>query len=48
MQDDTGGKANIVGGDRIGQCEKKRSYERVYNPEWLPRWSCLNLQTQLR
>jgi hypothetical protein len=45
IQGDSGGKINILGGDEIGHCEKKSSYEHVSNSEWLPTYSCLNLQT---
>jgi hypothetical protein len=45
-QADSGGKVNILGGDGIGHCEKESSYKHVSNPEWLPKLSCLNLQTQ--
>jgi hypothetical protein len=46
IQGDSGGKVNILGGDSIGHCEEKSSYEHVYISEWLPREGCLNLQTQ--
>ena len=42
IQDDSGGKVNILGGDSIGHCEKKSSCENISNSEWLQ--SCLNLQ----
>jgi hypothetical protein len=35
-------KFNMLGGDSIGHCEKKVSYEHVSNSEWLPRYSSLN------
>ena len=34
IQGDSGGKANILGGDSMGHCEVKRLYEQVYNYEW--------------
>jgi hypothetical protein len=37
IQGDSGGKANILGGDSIGNCEKKSLYEYVSNSEYLPR-----------
>jgi hypothetical protein len=37
IQGDSGGKVNILGGNSIGHCEKKSSYEHVPNSEWLPR-----------
>jgi hypothetical protein len=38
IQGDTEGNVNILGGEIIGQCEKKSSYMKG------PRQSCLNLQ----
>ena len=35
---------NIWGGYSICRCERKSSYERMYNSEWMPTFSCLNLQ----
>jgi len=32
--------------DIIAHCKKKSSYEHVSNYEWLPRYSCMNLQIQ--
>jgi hypothetical protein len=37
IQGDSGGKIQVLGGDSIGHCEKKSSYEHVSNCEWLPR-----------
>jgi len=37
VQADPAGKVSILGGDGIGDCEKKSSYEHVYNSDWLPR-----------
>jgi hypothetical protein len=37
VQSVSGGKVNILGGDNIGHCENKSSYEQVSNSEWLPR-----------
>jgi hypothetical protein len=45
IQGDSGGKLNILGGDSIGHCEKHSSYEHVSDSKWLPRHSCLNLET---
>jgi hypothetical protein len=42
---DSGGKFIILGGDSISHCEKESSCEHVFNCEWLPKYSCLNLQT---
>ena len=47
VQGDSGGKVNILGGDSIGRCDERSSYEHVYISEWLHRYSCLNLLTQL-
>jgi hypothetical protein len=33
IQGDSGGKVNILGGDSIGHCEEKSSYEHVPNSE---------------
>jgi len=41
---DSGGKVNSFGGDSIGHCEKKSSYDHVSNSERLPAQNCLNLQ----
>jgi hypothetical protein len=38
IQGDSGGKANILGDDIIGHCEKKSSYEHVSNSVRLPRY----------
>ena len=46
IQSDLRGNVNILGGDSIGDCDKKSSCKHVFNSEWLPRWSSLNLQTQ--
>jgi hypothetical protein len=46
VQDDLGGRVNILGGYIIGHCEEKRTYEHVFNSEWLPRYSGMNLQIQ--
>jgi len=45
IQGDSGGKVNILRGDSVGSLWEESSYEPVSNYEWLPRWSCLNLQT---
>jgi hypothetical protein len=44
IQDYSGGKVNILGGDSIGHCEEKSSYELVPNSELLPTESCLTIQ----
>jgi hypothetical protein len=36
MPGDSGGKVNILVGDSIGPCEKKKLYGQVSNSEWLP------------
>ena len=42
-------KVNILGGDSIFQCERKKSfYEHVYNSEWFARYSFSKLQNQVR
>jgi len=41
-QGDSIGKANILGGDSICQCDTKMSYGHVSNYEWLPRQNCVN------
>jgi hypothetical protein len=46
IQGDSGENVNILGGDVIGHCERKNSYEHVANSECLPRYSCLSLQTK--
>ena len=46
IQSDSGRKANILGGDSIGHCERKSAREHVSDSEWLTRYSCLNLQIQ--
>jgi hypothetical protein len=38
IQDNSGGKVNILGGNSIGRCEKK---EYVSNSELFPKGSCL-------
>jgi hypothetical protein len=43
IQGDSSGKVNILGGGNIGHFEKKN---HVANFEWLPKYSCLNLQIQ--
>jgi hypothetical protein len=40
IQGDSGGKVSILGGDSVGHCERKRSFEHVSNCEWLLRHSC--------
>lgn len=35
MQDDSGGKVIILGGDSIGHCLKRSSSEHVANSDWL-------------
>jgi hypothetical protein len=45
IQGDSGGKVNILGGDSIGHCEVKSSFEHACNSEWLPTEGCLNVQT---
>ena len=42
IQGDSGGKANIFGGDSIGHCEEKRTY--VSHSEWEQDINCLNMQ----
>jgi hypothetical protein len=37
VQGDLWERVNILGGDKIGHCEKKGSYEQVSNSEWLSR-----------
>jgi len=39
-------EVNILGGYNIGRCDKKCSYERVSNDEWLSKLSSQNLQIQ--
>jgi hypothetical protein len=46
MQGDSGGKVSILGGESIGPCEEKSSYEHVSNSKSLPRRSCLRLQIE--
>lgn len=46
IQNDSGGKFNILGGYSVGYCEEKFSCEHVFTSEWLPRWSVLNPQIQ--
>jgi hypothetical protein len=41
IQGDPGRKDNIMGGDSIGHCENRSSYEHVSNSEWFPTESCL-------
>jgi hypothetical protein len=36
VQGDSVRNVNILGGDSVGNCEKKGSYEHVSNSEWLP------------
>ena len=41
------GKVNILGGDSIGYCRRKKGpHGHVSNSEWLPRHSCLNLHVK--
>jgi hypothetical protein len=42
IQGDFGGKVNILEGDSIGLCEKRKLPEHVSNSERLQRWSYLN------
>jgi hypothetical protein len=35
---------SILGGGIVGRCERKSLLKHVSNSEWLPRYSCLNLQ----
>jgi hypothetical protein len=37
IQGDAGGNVSILGGDTIGHCKKRSSYEDVSNSEWLAR-----------
>ena len=38
IQGDSGGKVNILEGNGIGHCEKRKVYMNMYrNSEWLPR-----------
>ena len=37
-------KVYIYGGDTFDHCEKQSSYEHVCNSDWLPRYSCVNVQ----
>ena len=45
-QHDSRGKIDILGGDNIGHCEKKKKgpYEHVSNSEWLAGQSCWKLK----
>jgi hypothetical protein len=47
IQDGSGGKADILGGDSIVFWRKKSSYEQASNFDWLPRQSCLNLRMKI-
>jgi len=44
IQGDSRVRVNILGGDSMGHCEEISPCEHVSNSEWLPRWSCLNVQ----
>jgi len=46
IQNDSGGKVNILGVDIIGHGGKVRSHEHVSNSEWLPRESGLAVPIQ--
>ena len=37
IQNDSGGKFNILGGYIVGYCEEKSSREHVFTSEWLSR-----------
>jgi hypothetical protein len=37
IQGDSGERVNILGGGKIGHCEKKGSYQQVSNSEWFSR-----------
>jgi hypothetical protein len=43
VQGDSRGKINILGGNIIGCCENRSSYEHVSSSEGLPRWTCSSL-----
>ena len=45
IQGDSGGKVNILGGEIIGNYEKKISCGHICYSAYLPRWSCSNFQT---
>ena len=48
IQGDPGGKVIILGSGSMGHCEEKSSYRHVSSSEYLPTYSCLNLQIQKR
>jgi hypothetical protein len=44
IQGDSGGNITILRGDIINHCEKKSAHAHISYSEWLPRYSCFNLQ----